>query len=87
MDSESRARLLQFVTGTSRVPVTGFRDLQGSTGTKQFTIEVVPSLDTASLPKAHTCFNRIDMPEYDDFDSLATKLAIAIENTIGFGME
>ncbi len=26
-DNEMRARLLQFVTGTSRVPVTGFRDL------------------------------------------------------------
>lgn len=31
-DPEMRARLLQFVTGTSRVPVTGFRDLQVRAG-------------------------------------------------------
>ena len=28
-DSEMRARLLQFVTGTSRVPMNGFAELQG----------------------------------------------------------
>ena len=28
-DNEFRARLLQFVTGTSRVPMNGFRELQG----------------------------------------------------------
>lgn len=29
---EMRARLLQFVTGSSRVPLQGFKALQGSTG-------------------------------------------------------
>ena len=29
MDSEMRARLLQFVTGTSKVPMNGFAELQG----------------------------------------------------------
>ena len=28
-DSEMRARLLQFVTGTSKVPMNGFAELQG----------------------------------------------------------
>lgn len=28
-DNELRARMLQFVTGTSRVPVNGFRELHG----------------------------------------------------------
>ena len=41
MEPETRARLLQFVTGTSRVPVTGFQDLKGSLGPKKFTIEYV----------------------------------------------
>jgi len=31
-DLEKKARLLQFTTGTSRVPVNGFKDLQGSDG-------------------------------------------------------
>ena len=29
-DSEMRARLLQFVTGTSKVPMNGFAELQGT---------------------------------------------------------
>ena len=30
-DNETRARLLQFVTGTSKVPMNGFSELQGTT--------------------------------------------------------
>ena len=37
--SERKARLLQFTTVTSRVPVNGFKDLQGSDGPRRFTIE------------------------------------------------
>lgn len=29
-DNETRARLLQFVTGTSKVPMNGFSELQGT---------------------------------------------------------
>ena len=87
MDTESKARLLQFVTGTSRVPVTGFRDLQGSLGTKKFCIELVASANPNSLPKAHTCFNRIDLPEYVSQAQMLEKLKIAMENTMGFGIE
>ena len=31
-DSEMKARLLQFVTGTSKVPMNGFGELQGEDG-------------------------------------------------------
>lgn len=84
-DSEQRARLLQFTTGTSRIPVNGFKDLQGSDGPRRFTIEKAGESD--QLPKSHTCFNRVDLPPYKDFDSLQKKMTIAIENTIGFGQE
>lgn len=87
MGPEVKARLLQFVTGTSRVPVTGFNDLQGSLGPKKFTLEFVASADADSLPKAHTCFNRLDLPPYTSMDQLAEKLSVAVENTIGFGIE
>ena len=30
MDSEKKMRLLQFSTGTSRIPVNGFKDLHGA---------------------------------------------------------
>ncbi|KAJ1796406.1 hypothetical protein LPJ59_003769, partial [Coemansia sp. RSA 2399] len=85
MDSEHRTRLLQFTTGTSRLPVNGFKDLQGSDGPRRFTIE--KSGDILALPKSHTCFNRIDLPPYPDYDTLASKLSFAIENTVGFAQE
>ncbi|KAJ2849595.1 hypothetical protein IWW36_002528 [Coemansia brasiliensis] len=85
MDSEHQTRLLQFTTGTSRIPVNGFKDLQGSDGPRRFTIE--KSGDVIALPKSHTCFNRIDLPPYTDYDTLSTKLTLAIENTVGFGQE
>jgi E3 ubiquitin-protein ligase NEDD4 len=52
-NNEQRARLLIFVTGTSRVPPTGFKDLQGSEGPRKFCIEKV-SCDRTSLPRSHT---------------------------------
>ena len=84
-DNEQRARLLQFTTGTSRIPVNGFKDLQGSDGPRRFTIEKAGEIQ--QLPKSHTCFNRVDLPPYTDADSLKQKLTLAVEETIGFGQE
>ncbi|EDR13792.1 uncharacterized protein LACBIDRAFT_309180 [Laccaria bicolor S238N-H82] len=83
--AERKSRLLQFTTGTSRVPVNGFKDLQGSDGPRRFTIE--KSGDPMGLPRSHTCFNRLDLPPYQDYESLETKLLFAIEETEGFGQE
>lgn len=60
---------------------------QGSHGPKKFTLEVVSSAPPDSLPKAHTCFNRIDLPPYSTFDQMNHKLMLAVENTVGFGIE
>lgn len=38
MSNEEKAKLLQFVTGTSKVPLNGFKDLEGMTGTTLFSI-------------------------------------------------
>ncbi|KAI8361810.1 hypothetical protein EDC96DRAFT_512588 [Choanephora cucurbitarum] len=84
-DSEKKSRLLQFTTGTSRIPVNGFKDLQGSDGPRRFTIE--KSGEVTQLPKAHTCFNRIDMPPYKSYETLVAKLTMAVEETMGFGQE
>jgi E3 ubiquitin-protein ligase NEDD4 len=51
-DPEMRSKLLQFSTGTSRLPVNGFRDLQGSDGPRKFTIAC--NEGEKNLPKAHT---------------------------------
>ncbi|EGO21513.1 hypothetical protein SERLADRAFT_440766 [Serpula lacrymans var. lacrymans S7.9] len=82
---ERKSRLLQFATGTSRIPVNGFKDLQGSDGPRRFTIE--KSGEPSQLPKSHTCFNRIDLPPYKDYASLEQKLTLAVEETVGFGQE
>ncbi|KAG2153107.1 uncharacterized protein EDB93DRAFT_1136648 [Suillus bovinus] len=82
---ERKSRLLQFATGTSRVPVNGFKDLQGSDGPRRFTID--KSGDPSQLPRSHTCFNRIELPPYQDYESLEKKLTYAIEETEGFGVE
>lgn len=84
-DSEQKSRLLQFTTGTSRIPVNGFKDLQGSDGPRRFTIEKAG--EPEHLPKSHTCFNRVDLPFYKDYDSMVQKLTIAVEETVGFGQE
>lgn len=84
-DSEQKARLLQFTTGTSRIPVNGFKDLQGSDGPRRFTIEKAG--ESNQLPKSHTCFNRVDLPPYVDYESLRQKLTLAVEETVGFGQE
>ncbi len=83
--AERKSRLLQFATGTSRIPFGGFRDLAGSDGPRRFTIE--RSGDVAALPKAHTCFNRIDLPTYPSKDVLEQKLLYAVEEGMGFGQE
>src|ERR1700731_1328318 len=63
---EKKSRLLQFTTGTSRIPVNGFKDLQGSDGPRRFTIEKAG--EVTQLPKAHTCFNRIEVPPYKSYE-------------------
>lgn len=85
MDNEKRARLLQFVTGTSRVPVNGFKDLQGSDGPRKFTIEKIDG--SGLLPKSHTCFNRLDLPMYSSKGLMAGKIHTAVEETMGFTQE
>ena len=102
-DAEQKSRLLQFATGTSRIPVNGFKDLQGSDGPRRFTIEKAGEIN--ALPKSHTwyvknilteariitdfdpSFNRLDLPPYKSNEVLNQKLSIAVEETLGFQNE
>ncbi|XP_065337299.1 E3 ubiquitin-protein ligase HECW2 isoform X1 [Cloeon dipterum] len=83
--NEQRLRLLQFVTGTSSIPYEGFAALRGSTGPRKFCIEKWGKPN--SLPRAHTCFNRLDLPPYPTLDTLYEKLLLAVEETSTFGIE
>merc|ERR1712157_179570 len=53
---EDMARLVQFVTGTSKVPLEGFKSLQGVSGPQKFQIHKA-FVSTELLPTSHTCFN------------------------------
>jgi E3 ubiquitin-protein ligase NEDD4 len=72
---ERKSRLLQFATGTTRIPVDGFKDLQGSDGRQRFTVEKAGDPD--QLPKSDTSLNRIDIPPYKDYATLEHKLTLA----------
>ncbi|XP_040404180.1 E3 ubiquitin-protein ligase HECW1 isoform X11 [Cygnus olor] len=84
-NNEQRLRLLQFVTGTSSVPYEGFAALRGSNGLRRFCIEKWGKI--TSLPRAHTCFNRLDLPPYPSYSMLYEKLLTAVEETSTFGLE
>lgn len=82
---EERAKVLSFATGTSRVPLGGFVDLQGVQGVQRFSIHRAYG-DPDRLPQAHTCFNQIDLPQYSSYEMLRQQLLLAInEGGEGFG--
>lgn len=85
MSREEKANLIQFVTGTSKVPLDGFKVLQGMSGLQKFQIHRVRG-KSDRLPSAHTCFNQLDLPEYDSAEILEKNLRTAIcEGAEGFG--
>lgn len=84
-NKEDMARLLQFVTGTSKVPLEGFKALQGISGPQRFQIHKAYGAPDR-LPSAHTCFNQLDLPEYTTKEQLQERLLLAIhEANEGFG--
>jgi len=85
-EQADRAKFLQFVTGTSKVPLQGFANLEGMNGPQKFQIHR-DDRSTDRLPCAHTCFNQLDLPAYETYDKLYGQLAKAIsECPEGFGL-
>ncbi|XP_028966633.1 E3 ubiquitin-protein ligase HUWE1 [Galendromus occidentalis] len=85
LEQADRAKFLQFVTGTSKVPLQGFSSLEGMNGVQKFQIHR-DDRSTDRLPSAHTCFNQLDLPAYETYDKLKAMLLKAIrECSEGFG--
>merc|ERR1712137_138109 len=83
-NKEQKAWFLQFVTGTSQVPLEGFKGLIGMRGPQKFSIHRAEGGDR--LPTAHTCFNQLDLPEYSREELLRDKLMQAVQEAHeGFG--
>ncbi|KAK0398448.1 hypothetical protein QR680_002591 [Steinernema hermaphroditum] len=84
-EREDLAKFLQFVTGTSKVPLQGFANLEGMNGVQKFSIHC-DFRSNDRLPAAHTCFNQLDLPQYENYEKLHRMLLLAIrECTEGFG--
>lgn len=49
--------------------------------------EQVTSITSCSPSRAHTCFNRLDLPPYPSFSMLYEKMLTAVEETSTFGLE
>ena len=83
------SKLLQFVTGCSRVPIGGFKSLESNKGSLyKFTIQKIDyNKNKMNFCRAHTCFNKIDIPNFPNKVELLNAIKFAIENEcLGFGM-
>jgi len=88
MPNEYRRRLLQFSTGSSRVPLGGFSALTSYDGRLcPFTLKGV-SLVGDGFIHSHACFNRLDLPLHVVRDELKAVLYAVLETEVyGFTMD
>lgn len=80
-DKEERAKLLQFVTGTSKVPLNGFKELEGMNGFSKFNIHRDYG-NKDRLPSSHTCFNRKFFSSADYFREVYILIYCFYQNLI-----
>ena len=76
--NRQRQALLEFATGCPRMPLDGFDppfNLQGTTE------------GADSLPRAHTCFHHLMLPQYESAAVLAEKVEYALAHAAGAGFQ
>ena len=90
LSQKELSNLLMFATGTSRVPLGGFEQLESNRGNiSRFTIEAMPYISgQKNYIKAHTCFNRLDIPYFKNENELKEAILFICNNKIlGFGID
>ena len=80
LDRSKIKRFLQFATGSPNLPLGGLgQDSEGDQPSMgKITFTRLPK--STRLPEAHTCFNCIDLSDYQDYNLLRRSFDIAIEN-------
>jgi ubiquitin-protein ligase E3 A len=78
LTEEEKKKFLFFLTGCDRAPINGL-------GSLIITVSRFGP-DSDKLPCAHTCFNHLLLPDYQNKDKLKERLLIAINNSEGFGL-
>lgn len=75
-DAEQQRLFLQFVTGSPRLPVGGFRSLNPPLTIVRKTFESTENPDNF-LPSVMTCVNYLKLPDYSSIEIMREKLLIA----------
>ncbi|KAJ5773120.1 hypothetical protein N7457_008016 [Penicillium paradoxum] len=82
LDNQQRRDFLQFVTGSPKLPIGGFKSL-----TPIFTVVCRPSEHPYTpddyLPSVMTCVNYLKLPDYSDLNVLKQRLSVAIKEGQG----
>ncbi|GLE09291.1 hypothetical protein PINS_up020900 [Pythium insidiosum] len=82
MPDEYRRRLLQFSTGSSRVPFAGFSALTSYDGRLcPFTLRGV-ALEHEGYIHSHACFNRLDLPRHQSREQLKAVLYATLKTEL-----
>ncbi|XP_044144992.1 E3 ubiquitin-protein ligase TRIP12 isoform X2 [Bufo gargarizans] len=76
LDHEQQRLFLQFVTGSPRLPVGGFRSLNPPLTIVRKTFESTENPDDF-LPSVMTCVNYLKLPDYSSIEIMREKLLIA----------
>ena len=90
LSQKELSNLLLFSTGSGRVPLGGFEVLESNRGNiARFTIESIAyNKGCKNFIKAHTCFNRLDIPIFLYKNELVDALKFVTNNEIlGFGID
>ena len=90
LNQKELSNILLFSTGSGRVPLGGFAVLESNRGNiSRFRIEMSPyEKGCKNFIKAHTCFNRIDIPLYKNKEEMVEMIKfIANQEILGFGID
>ena len=81
MSSHHRLQLLFFATAMAALPPGGFVNLH-----PPFTLGAMLFGPVEALPVSHACFHTLELPVWQSYETLRTKILLAITETEGFGL-
>ena len=89
LNQENLRRFLQFSTGSSRVPINGFQNLESNRGElAKYCLNSVPyNKNGNNYIRAHTCFNRLDVPQFKKQKEVHDAIQFVLKNITGFGID
>lgn len=77
-NAQERRKFVQFLTGSPRLPVGGFKALQPPLTIVRKTIDL-PDDPDAFLPSVMTCVNYLKLPDYTSVQVMRERLRVASE--------